>query len=82
MIFSYTGVPDSHKRCTFDSFKWTEGKKGLRTALEEFAGGSGKGMVLIGKPGIGKTHLMVATYLYAQDKYMKFPGSDIIFFDW
>lgn len=81
MIFSRVNVPDSHLLSTFESFDWSEGKKMLKGHFELFTQAKRKGMVLLGEPGRGKTHLMVATYYDLQHKGL-FPGSDVIFFDW
>lgn len=80
MVYSMVNVPESHYSCRWDSFDW-ENKKLLRGYLESFVKGNRKGITFIGKPGVGKTHLMVATYLELQ-KTGKLPGSQVIFWDW
>jgi len=81
MIYSTQGVPEEHLGSTYDNFDW-EGKKLLRQYLEQLIKGTREtGMVFIGKPGVGKTHLMVATYFALQQADV-LPGSDVVFFDW
>jgi DNA replication protein DnaC len=80
MIYSTQNVPEQHLKSTFDTFDWGE-RKALRSHLEEFIAGTREGLVFIGKPGVGKTHLMVATYFALQEKDV-LPGSEVIYFDW
>lgn len=80
MIYSTANVPEQHLSSTYDNFDWTE-KKTLRGHLEQFIAGRRDGFVFIGGPGVGKTHIMVATY-YALQNAGFFPGSDVIYFDW
>ena len=81
MIFSHVNVPKSHLHCTYDNYDWSEGKRLLRGHLEKFMSKDRKGMVFIGNPGLGKTHLMTATYFALQNKGV-LPGSQVIYFDW
>jgi len=81
MIYSKQGVPEEHKNSTYDSFDWTN-KEQLREILLQFVSGEReKGLVLIGKPGVGKSHLMVGTYFELQEKGI-FPGSGVVYFDY
>lgn len=79
-MISSVGVPSSHLKCSFDNYDWS-GKDGLRPYIESFCTGDRNGLILIGKPGVGKTHLMVAAYRYLQDLGIM-PGSEVIFFEW
>lgn len=81
MIYSTAGVPEEHIHSTFENFDWTD-KQVLKQYLEHFVSGTREaGMVFIGKPGVGKTHLMVATYFALQNAGV-FPGSEVVFFDY
>jgi len=81
MIYSTQGVPEEHIKSTYENFDWTE-KKILKQYLEGFVNGTRDvGMVFIGKPGVGKTHLMAATYFALQQNDV-LPGSDVVFFDY
>ena len=81
MIYSKAGVPEEHLNSTFDNFDWTD-KGVLRQYLDQFVAGTRDvGMVFIGNPGVGKTHLMVATYFALQQRDV-LPGSEVVFFDY
>lgn len=81
MIYSMVNVPQSHLNCRLDNYDWGGGKKLLRDHLERFADDKRKGITFLGKPGVGKTHLMVATYVAIQERgYL--PGSQVVYWDW
>lgn len=55
-------VSNSHIDCSLDNFDWTKKEK-LRKVIEDvIEGKSKKGLLLIGNPGVGKTHLMVGIF--------------------
>jgi len=81
VIYSTLNIPQSHLNCTFDNYDFSDGKKLLRDHLDKFVAGSRKGIVFIGKPGVGKTHLLVSSYFALQNRDV-LPGSQVIYFDY
>jgi DNA replication protein DnaC len=79
MIFSMQNIPEEHRECRLDTFEW-KGKEKLKEAIDAFVEGKRKGLVLLGNPGVGKTHLMVAMYIRLQE-LGNLPGSDVLYFD-
>jgi DNA replication protein DnaC len=74
-------IPDSHKDCTLENFNW-KGFDKLKEAIDEFVQGKlQKGLLLIGNPGVGKTHLMIGVYKKFREMG-KFDGSELIFVPW
>jgi len=73
-------VPDSHENCTLANFDWA-GKAALKVLVEEVVSGkSKKGFILIGNPGVGKSHILVAIFRELLEKG-KVLGSDILFLE-
>lgn len=74
-------VPDSHYVCELSNFDW-EQKEPLRLMVDELLlGKRKKGLVLIGDPGVGKTHLIVGMFKEALRKDMLL-GKDVMFRKW
>ena len=74
-------LPDSHENCTLENFNW-EGFQNIKGEVEAFIEGKReKGLIFIGNPGVGKTHLMIGVYkkLRAVGKYH---GSEVIYIQW
>lgn len=81
MIFSTVGIPRTHQNCSFKNFQSKNLDKIKALLIDQTLVQKKKGAILIGPPGVGKTHLLVATFYKAQElKYI--PGANIIFFDW
>jgi DNA replication protein DnaC len=65
-IFNKIGIPAAVANASFESFKgWSPDQARAKTAAEDFArkfraDTATKGFLLYGRPGAGKTHLMVA----------------------
>jgi len=73
-------VPDSHINCSLENFDWT-GKVQLKTMVEEVVSAQRKkGLILIGNPGVGKSHLMVSIFRKLVDEGMNL-GSDILYLE-
>ncbi|MGO9181399.1 MAG: hypothetical protein ACLQBX_13680 [Candidatus Limnocylindrales bacterium] len=60
---SAAGVPRRHLQCSFANFLPRAGTEQALAIAEAWAHGTarGRGLVLLGPPGAGKTHLMVAS---------------------
>lgn len=74
-------VPDSHIDCTLENFDW-RGKDKLRVIIDEFNSGERKkGLVFIGDPGVGKSHLMIGIFRHLIG-LGKIIGCDVMYFEW
>lgn len=64
---SIFGVPLSHRHCTLLNFKWpsTNIQAAVVKCLQDLEAGQRTRILLIGTPGLGKTHLAVALYRWA-----------------
>ena len=73
-------VPESHFDCSLTNFDWS-GKNALRDMVKDLVNGKReRGLVLIGNPGVGKTHLLVGIFRDLLDKG-KVLGTDILFLE-
>lgn len=74
-------IPESHEVCTWDNFDWVNYSK-LKGVLDTaITVKDGKGVFLYGNPGIGKTHLLIATFRrYVSMGYVV--GSDVVYTSW
>ena len=73
-------VPESHFNCELSNFDWT-GKNALRGMVEDLVSGKrDRGLVLIGDPGIGKSHILVGIFRELLDKG-KLLGTDVLFME-
>lgn len=57
---AYSGTPLKFMGASFETFEPVVGTEEALAAAKEFAGGALDGLVLVGKTGVGKTHLAVA----------------------
>lgn len=78
---SYTlFVPESHFNCELSNFDWKD-KSILKKMVYDFLDEKrDKGIVLIGDPGIGKTHLLIGIFRELLNKGANL-GSDILFIE-
>ena len=75
-------LPESHKDCTLDNFKWRSSLNGLKIVLDAFINETReKGLILIGDPGRGKTHLMIGVFKKMQERGLLL-GSQLLFIEW
>lgn len=72
-------LPESHRGCSLDSFDWKDVKKAKPIVEASLVGG--KGLFLIGDPGIGKTHLLSSIFRYYMEEGCLF-GKDVVFVQW
>jgi len=81
-LLASAGVPPRYARCTFENFETRRGREvhqvlaQARAACEQYVdnyfsleGRTDNGLILIGRPGVGKTHLAVATLKQLVEKY-------------
>lgn len=75
-------VPESHVNCTLDNFDWT-GREKLRDFIDRFCNPEvDKGLILIGVPGVGKTHLAVGIFRYFLEQGLPIGGGGVLFLEW
>lgn len=78
-LLARAGIPPRYERCSFDNFKeggneqLVRAKKLCRLYVEGFLGEDGgfreSGLIFIGPPGVGKTHLAVAVLKELMRRY-------------
>jgi DNA replication protein DnaC len=73
-------IPESHYSCSLANFDFS-GKNALRSMVEDLVNGKrDRGLVLIGDPGVGKTHLLIGMFRELLNKG-KVLGTDVLFFE-
>lgn len=74
-------VPASHIQCSLLNFDWTK-KATLKTMVDDLINGKReKGIVLIGDPGVGKSHLMVGMFKKMLEMNKNI-GNDVMYIEW
>jgi len=74
-------VPDSHRDKTLEDFDWQQLKPLKLRILSYLDESSPKGMIFIGDPGVGKTHLMIGIFKKLLDEG-RLLGSEVLYIEW
>jgi len=74
-------VPPSHSQCSLENFDWKGYQKIKELVDSVLEGKEGRGFVLFGDPGIGKTHLLVGLFRKFVEQG-KIIGSEVMFYVW
>lgn len=73
-------IPESHENCSLANFDWT-GKLPLKAMVDDLLlGNRQKGLILIGNPGVGKSHILIAIFRELLEKG-KILGSDVLYLE-
>lgn len=75
-------VPESHIKCTLDNFDW-KGREKLRPLIDSFCNSeTTRGLILIGLPGVGKTHLAVGVFRQLLEDGIQIGSDGVLFLEW